>query len=230
MAARGIRRRDDENLTDTQLEKVVSLLSADKPITKKEACELLNITYNTTRLQKIIDDYISRRDYRIKKRKELKNKPLEKSDVKYILEEYLKEPNISQIAETLFRGPNVVKKVLNKYNVPLRDSTITYTNPLNLEPENMAEDYAKDDLVYSARYASPAIIVKKLEVDNLHGTLYRIWVYSDMQFAIQPWYELADLRVLQKEFSIKIEDFPKEEAIHLINQALTKAKKAKKDE
>ena len=36
----------------------MSYLVQESPITKKEACGILNIRYNTTRLKKIIDDYL----------------------------------------------------------------------------------------------------------------------------------------------------------------------------
>ena len=40
----------------------------EKPITKKEACEVLSISYNTTRLNKIIAEFEERQEY-VAKRK-----------------------------------------------------------------------------------------------------------------------------------------------------------------
>ena len=54
---RTVKRKAHENLTDDNISRVISFLRQDNPITKKEACELLNIRYNTTRLQNIIDDF-----------------------------------------------------------------------------------------------------------------------------------------------------------------------------
>ena len=51
-----IKTRKHENLTETNIQHVMELLNADSPITKKEACSILNISYNTTRLNKIIED------------------------------------------------------------------------------------------------------------------------------------------------------------------------------
>ena len=50
-----IKKKEGENLTETNIEKVIGLLEQEKPITKKQACEILNISYNTTRLTKIIE-------------------------------------------------------------------------------------------------------------------------------------------------------------------------------
>ena len=52
----GVRQKKHEKLDETTLNKVVFLLEQPNPITKKEACEILNITYNTTRLNKILAD------------------------------------------------------------------------------------------------------------------------------------------------------------------------------
>ena len=50
---RGTKKKSYENLTDSNIKNVISLLEAEKPITKKEACDILNISYNTTRLNKL---------------------------------------------------------------------------------------------------------------------------------------------------------------------------------
>ena len=55
-----VKKKDHENLTAANIERVISELRADSPISKKEACSMLNIAYNTTRLQNIIDDYEDR--------------------------------------------------------------------------------------------------------------------------------------------------------------------------
>ena len=50
-----VKKKDYENLTSSNIEKVIALLNpgsdTDKPITKKQACDVLNIAYNTARLQ-----------------------------------------------------------------------------------------------------------------------------------------------------------------------------------
>ena len=52
-----IKKKDYENLTKSNIQRVIELLENEKPITKKEACQMLRITYNTTRLARIIEDY-----------------------------------------------------------------------------------------------------------------------------------------------------------------------------
>ena len=49
---RGVRKRAHENLSEVNIRRVISAL--EEGITKKSACEMLNISYNTTRLNRII--------------------------------------------------------------------------------------------------------------------------------------------------------------------------------
>ena len=58
-----IKKRDYENLSDENVKKVIGLLEKEKPITKKEACSILKITYNTNRLKRIIEEYKERQAY-----------------------------------------------------------------------------------------------------------------------------------------------------------------------
>jgi len=197
---RGIRKKAGEDLSPTKIEEVIAFLNQDKPITKKAACEILNISYNTTRLNKIIEEHNETKAYHEKRRKELRSKPLSKEEIAFIVSSYLEEGNLSLISEDSFRSTSVVKRVLERYNIPLRTSTTTYHNPIFLPDNSIAEDYAKDDLVYSARYDQPAYISREIQ-----DGVYKLWLIKDEQYAMQPYYELGDLRRLQVELGINIE-------------------------
>lgn len=223
---RGIRVKDGEDLSSAKIEEVIKKLNQEKPITKKSACEMLNISYNTARLNKIIEEYNETKAYHEKRRKELRNKPLSKEEISYIVSSYLEEGNLSILSETSHRSTNVIKRVLEKYNIPLRNSSITYHNPIFLNPDALSEEYAKDDLVYSARYDQPAYISKKVH------DVYRIWLIKDEQYALQPYYELADLRKLQSELSINIRTrqwWDDTEMRQAVADAVKNARKRKKE-
>ena len=66
---RGVKKRSHEKLTDTNIRHVMQLLDAESPITKKEACSILNISYNTTRLKTIIEEYKENRDKQVNSHK-----------------------------------------------------------------------------------------------------------------------------------------------------------------
>jgi hypothetical protein len=230
MALRGIKIKDGEDLSPSNIQRVIQALEADKPVTKKEACSMLKIAYNTTRLNKIIEDFKDKEAIAIKRRKAVRNTPVSDMDKKEIVEDYLSGSSISQIAESVYRSPSVVKNILNQYNIPIRNKAYTYRNPVFLQEDSDAEDYSKGDLVFSARYNSPAYIDKLVDTNDIHGNVYRIWILGDhAQFAVQPFYELADLRRIQKELGIKITELDHDEIMMLIIEGLQKAKKLKKE-
>ena len=66
---RGIRVKEGEDLSENKVAEVIELLHRDKPITKKEACSMLNITYNVKRLKNIIDEHNETIEYRTKRKK-----------------------------------------------------------------------------------------------------------------------------------------------------------------
>ena len=215
-----IRKKSGEDFSPTKIEEVIQLLEADKPITKKVACDMLLMAYNTTRLKKIIDEYNETKTYQIKRKKELRNQPLSVEDKAFIVSSYLEEANLSSIADDTFRSIPVIKRVLEQYNIPLRSTSTTYQNPIQLE--EISEEYIKDDLVYSSRYDEPAYIVKKLTDE-----VYRLWLVKTEQYSQQPYWELGDLRRVQQELGISLDHMKYNEILQIIAQARANAKKGK---
>ena len=60
-----IKKKSYEKLDSKNVQRVIDALDSEKPITKKEACEMLNISYNTTRLNKIIENHHEEQAYDI---------------------------------------------------------------------------------------------------------------------------------------------------------------------
>ena len=229
MALRGIKVKEGEDLSPSNVQRVVEALESDKPITKKEACGMLNIAYNTTRLNKIIQEYKDRISFVANRKAQMRSKPIDIIDKKQIVQEYLSGTSINEIAEGVYRSTAVVKNVLKRYNIPIRNKAYSYFDPVFLEEDSSAEDYIKGDLVFSARYNSPAYVENLHEITKLEGSVYKVWILGDhSQWAYQPYYELADLRKLQKELDIKIQELDGDEIRQLIYDGLQKAKKLKK--
>lgn len=229
MATRGIKRKEGENLSSSNIERVITLLGQDNPITKKAACEMLCIAYNTARLNRIIEAHKEKLETDSRLRKEMRNKPVSDGDAKYIVEEYLSNSPLSLISENTYRSISVIKKTLTKYNIPLRDGKHDYFNPIMLEDDTQAHMYEKNDLTYSARYCCPALVVNFVTNDEVHGNIFKLWIFGvHKQFAYQPWYELADLRKVQKELGIKIYEISNDEVEQQIYDALKKQKREDK--
>lgn len=234
---RGIRKKEGEDLSKAKIEEVINLLAQESPITKKDACAILNIAYNTTRLARIIQEYEEQKEYETKRKKELKKQPLGNEDIAFMISSYLDTGNISEIADATFRSTQVIKKVLTKFNIPLRTAKATYHNPPLLEENAVVENYEKDDLVYAARYDQAALISGEVKSSSL-GKVYRIWLTKDCQYAMQPYYELSDLRLLQTELGVaihtrKFNEYDaegNEPIVSEIARTLANAKKRKKDD
>jgi uncharacterized protein YwgA len=226
-----IRTKVGEEITPTNVKKVISLLEREiNPISKKEACEILHISYNTTRLNKIIEDFKEREVYIANRRKQLHLKPIEEYEVKEIVESYLAGDSLSKISENVYRSIAIVKMVLEEFNLPIRNKSYSYFDPVFLEKEEMiSSDYKEGDLVFSARYNCPALVKKLVQNSDIHGNVYKIWLYGDYnQWAAQPYYELSDLRKVQK-LGVKLPDYTKEEMTALIIEGFKKAKRISDD-
>jgi transposase len=223
--ARGVRKQEGENLSEESIEKVIKALEKDKPITKKEACEMLSISYNTTRLNKIITEHKEKIEFRTKMRKKMRSQPIDKSTASDIASSYLSGSSLQDISNRTYRSINVVKNVLKKYNIPIRSAAVDYFHPIFIDDDDaIAENYKIGDLVYSARYDEPATI-RNGHRDSRVGKVYHIWLHKTAKFAYQAYYELADLRKLQTELDIKMKDMDAEEIRYLIAQGLISRKK-----
>lgn len=200
------RNPEDERLDATNMEKVIALLepAEGKPITKKLACELLNISYNTTRLTKLIDEFKARKERDAKMRASKRGKPRTDDEVMYTIQEYLNGVAVSVIAEELYRTAGFVNSILEDYSVPKRASSYDYFKPELIPEGAMRDRFAVDEIVYSARYDSTAKVDKE-SVSKDGEFIYRIWLLAEKwkQFSYQPASELASLEHLKK-LGIKI--------------------------
>ena len=195
--------RDHENLSKENMKKVILALETEKPITKKAACEILNISYNTTRLKKLIDEFKDREESSKRLRKQLRGTPVTLEELTLIAQEYLNNTPMSAISEMTYRPVSLIKKKILEMNIPERSTDYTYKSPPLLEEGAIAEDYVKDDLVYSAQYQVAALVERQLE--SRCGPVYIIYLLGKEQcYATQPYWELADLRRVQKELKVTI--------------------------
>lgn len=220
-----VRAQEHEKFSDpTLLQSVIDDLEKDKPITKKAACDILNMSYNTARLAKIIEEYKDKAIRHKRRRAEMRSIPVSDLEKKTIIDSYLGGDALAEISSNSFRSVSVIKNILYSYNIPLRTASSTYQNPVFLPDDSIANDYVLDDLVYSAKYNCPAYIRKRIE-----DGVYSMWlVGSYARQVVQPYFELADLRVAQKALGIEINGLATEEYNRIIAEAQRNAKKRAK--
>lgn len=158
---RRLKKKDHENLSEANIQKVINLLNDKTPISKKEACSILNIAYNTARLQRIIDDFEDKVSYRALRKKQNRGRRATSQEIREAVERFLSGDPIAEIASGLFRSSAFVKGIIERVGVPQKtDEGIDY-----LPDECCAEDFSPGELVWSARYSAPAIIEHEVSVD-----------------------------------------------------------------
>jgi hypothetical protein len=195
--ARKTARSDDERLDDNSLERVIAYLQ-EKGATKKVACQILNISYNTSRLDKLIETYKQKKENDARRRAEKRGKPATKEEVSFIVSEYLEGNTLDSISKSLYRGTSFIKNILDAYAVPERNSSPDYFKPRLIPDEAVRTEFKENEIVYSARYDTLAKIIK--EVPHKLGKVYQIWLKGEwQQYAYQPAWELASLQKLREE-------------------------------
>ena len=218
-----VKQKTGEDFSEEKVSQVLDMLENGE--TKKACCDLLGMNYSTTRLANIIDEYHGKLELQSRMRKSLRNKPLDEQDITHICQAYLNGDPLTEISNDIYRSVNIVKNVLKRYGIPLRNASNNYYNPVFIEDET-PDDYKKGDLVFSAMYNSMAEIVSKIE-----DGVYRICVLgSHQRYACQPNYELADLRKVQQELDItgKWEEDTRARAWQSVLDAQKKKKEVKK--
>lgn len=204
MATRKRPASEEALMTDANIIKVISLLEpADpqaKPISKKDACAILGMAYNTTRLGTIINTFKEKQARDAKRRAEKRGKPASQDEIVYAIQTYINGEPIDAIAKSLYRSAQFVKSILERNHVPIRAASHDYFRP-ELIPEGATRDrFAVGEVVYAARYDSTARIEGEVKNDPQHGWVYRCWLLSDKwrQYCYQPACELASLEHLRK--------------------------------
>ena len=195
---------DDDKLTDENFTKVLQMLSPPegatyKAWTKKEACQFLGIAYNTTRLGALLEKFNEKKERDAQRRAALRGKPATQDEIVYSIGEYLAGATVDAISKSTYRSPQFIKRILEEHSVPIKGTGHTYFKP-ELIPEGAIRDKFKvSEVVYSARYDSPA----RIDAEATHpeyGNIYRVWLLADKwkQSAWQPACELASLEHLRK--------------------------------
>jgi hypothetical protein len=194
--------KQEENLTDANVKKVISLLepTSGKAITKTLACQILCISYNVSRLDKIITKYKEAVAFRERKNKENRGKPATKDEIDYTIKEYMHGSPISKISRELFRSPQFLHIILESHDIPVKPRVQDYFRP-ELVPESaMRTEFAIGEKVYSARYDSLAQIKMLFPKQSNGENVYSIHLLDEKwnMFAYQPASELASLEAITK--------------------------------
>lgn len=186
-------KNDQERLDEAHFERVIAGMEATPKMTKKDACAILGISYNTTRLDSLIEKYQEKKSRDLARRASLRGKPATAEDTCFVISEYLEGATIDAITKSTFRSAAFVKGILERNAVPIRATSHDYFKPELIPEEAMQERFKVGETVYSARYDSVATIETEQKSNN--NWVYRIWLLSEKwrQYAYQEAAELASL-------------------------------------
>jgi len=210
-----IRKKSHEKLDDANLKRVLECLNQDNPITKKEACNMLNITYNTTRLNSIMTDFDDTMKFREVRKAQNRGKKATDYETKQAIEMFLNEQPVSSIAQALYRSTTFVRNLLDRVGVPEKRPSTESGNGAKvgyLPDQCVSDDFEIGEKVWSARYDLPARIVKGEFDPRYDCKVYHIYVIELTDFdteyfghikeggyhAHQCSYDLGSLRHLNK--------------------------------
>jgi len=214
-----VRVKKHENLTETNISKVISLLEAETPITKKEACSILNIAYNTTRLNKIIQEFKDTMDFRARRKAQNKGKGATAQEITTTVQMYLEGSNVSEIAKALYRSPAFIKGIIERLGVPQKLSMTDYEGRRNalLPDQCVAEEFEPEERVWAIRQNYPAVVKREIEPDKAEDRGYKMYLCYTIEctqddlkdtyfphleyagkFHVLPAYEMGSLKHLQQ--------------------------------
>ena len=211
-----MKKKEHEKLTQENIQHVITLLSSDKPITKKEACEILNISYNTTRLNRIIEDFQDKQNFRAKRKAQLKGKPASKDEIRSAIQSYLRGQSVSEISQGMYRSAGFVRAILDRVGVPTRPVAVEERKGYAFLPDEcVSDEFADGETVWSAFYHAPATVVKETTNAPYYieyaGKCYSIYVLEETEslglggfYAASIAYDLGKLTHLE-QYGIDIE-------------------------
>ena len=214
-----VKKKEHENLTPANIRRVAALLDDEKPISKKDACELLNISYNTKRLERIIEEQQAKDEAQKRRRQEKRGKPVSESEKLDIATMFLDGDTLADIAERVARPSVVVKRTLEAIGVPEIPKGEDKLKPGFLPDQCVREGYKfeEGETAWSAIHHCPVEVDKCMDgkyVDRYGAFCYRVWVKRPVEHrpdrtyyamsdsggftAYVAGYELGDLQHLTK--------------------------------
>ena len=148
---RKVKLKAGEDLSSANIIKVMEYLEETKS-TKKKACEILGISYNTSRLANIITEYTEGvdRDKRLRAKK--RGKRVDEKEAAAIVEDYLSTGSMQAVSDMHYRSVALIKSTILKYGGDFLAPKTDYFNPQLLPDDSVRNDFKKGEMVWSARY------------------------------------------------------------------------------
>lgn len=174
-----------------------AILALENGATKKAACEILGISYSTTRLASLIENYTKSKEIETRLRKAKRGTPVSDQEMVTIVEMYFDDESLDSISKRMHRPLPLIKVKLEQCGAMLKSrSAVDPANPPMIPEECIEENFELKEKVWVAGYNCLGEIDKRLE--NNDGAVYRVYLLDkhNHRYVYYPWFELGSLRHL----------------------------------
>jgi hypothetical protein len=179
--------------TPEKIKKAIAVLETGG--TKKAACDALGIRYNTTRLQKIIEDHTQRETIEKNLRDKKRGTAVDKDEAIGIIKHYFETASIDATSKRFFRPISAINKVLDHYGAKLYTNSTSPLKPGLLPDLCMVDFFREGEYVWSAAYNCLAQVIK---LNPNPANCYQVWIMgSRARFDNAMVYDLGSLRHLE---------------------------------
>jgi|SaaInlV_135m_DNA_2_1039731.scaffolds.fasta_scaffold31230_2 hypothetical protein len=210
-----VKKKEYEKLDSANIVHVIKLMEQkEKPISKKEACAILHISYNTARLSKIIEEHLEYEKHKATRKAENKGKAATQYELATIAQDYIEGANITKIAARLYRSSGFVKAQVEKLGLPIKHTGEEKRKVAMLPDQCISMSFSIGEKVWSAVYNGPAEIRKEILGDyekNYGSKAYRMYVFEKSEkisdtrggfYAVSAAYDIGSLKHLE-EYGIR---------------------------
>jgi len=126
---------------------------------------MLNISYNVTRLAKIIEEYYEKKEYVKRRKSQLRGRPATNQEIGEIATGYLRGDSLQEISKYTYRSLAFVKSIIEKIGIPSRVLEEEEWIPEYLPENCVSTHFNVGEVAWSAKYHRPCIIEAELSVD-----------------------------------------------------------------
>ena len=186
-------RRSNTVISNDQYEDAMAWLEDGG--TKKGACEILGIAYNTKRLDTLIEDHITRRDAEKRLRATKRKTAITPDESIAMITDYLRGESMQDLSNSYYRSVSVIKQHIEKCGADLRQSEAIDELRPPLLPEICDTDYFDvGEYAWSAKYGCIVRICKEVHSPQCKAYRIRVIKENDAFYSCQPVFDLGSLR------------------------------------
>lgn len=202
--------------------------------TKKAACELIGIRYNTARLDKLIEERKLDIERTARLRKKVRGRAPTQQDIASWAFEYFKGSSLAEIAQRSYRSVAVVKRSLEFHGVLMKDSSATPLQPSELPEHCFVDELKPGERVWVPGYQCTGEVIK--EVPTKTGTkAYQVYLLDGERTGMYVHYNIFELGSLKhlEEIGVDVKGLgtymKREDTIPMLNDALRQARLRARD-